>query len=518
MSGPAKRVGTLAALLAVVACAVTLGLSNRWRSRGAPPPSDERPATTPSGISSPVTTDRPDARRPNVVIFLIDTLRADRLGVHGYRKHDTSPDIDRLAQHGVVFENAYAPSPWTLPTVASLFVSAFPCEHQVLSRYERLAGSADTLAERLKRAGYTTYCLYANAFLAPEFGLHQGFDFQRGTAGADGKEVGAALGPQPAEPFFFYIHNLEPHNPYAFAPPHTPGFRTVSYETRRQIESHFMAYKEAGEHDYRRRLPLGTNDLTDEQDRHLQGLRELKDDWNELYDASVRLADSRVGSVIRALKVRGVWDNTLFVVVSDHGEEMDEHGGWLHDQSVYEELMHVPLIIRFPHDQLAGKRIAGVVSLVDVLPTICDWLEREDLAGSARGGSLLPLVQGTAAAPAETPVIPGMRHNTTRYYRPWATQRGDVNIIVRQDRWKGIWNVDLNTIELYDLGTDPLEQTNVAAQHASLADALRDHAEAWYARCQRSARETESVEQLDEETLRNLRSLGYVDPPPSREP
>ncbi|MBN2448729.1 MAG: sulfatase, partial [Phycisphaerae bacterium] len=437
---------------------------------------------------------------------------ADRLGTYGYHEHETSPFIDQVAAHGVVFENASAPAPWTIPSVASLFTSTYPCEHNMLSKFNSLSASANTLAERMKRLGYSTYSLFGNSFIGPQFGMSQGFDHLRQKGRNGGPEVNELLGPNPSLPLLIYIHNMEPHDPYHYAPPHTPGFRDVSPEARGRMKAAFHGYKSAAEFDYGAQLPLGTNDKSAEQDENLAKLRAMRDDWSELYDACVRLADSRVGSLAKLLHDREFWDNTLFIVVADHGEEMNDHGAWLHDQSVYEELMHVPLIVRFPNDQFAGRRISEPVSLVDILPTILDYIDREHEATGARGRSLMPLIRGETDQRGEPLFVPGLRINTTRYYRPWVETRGDVNVVIRQKQWKGIWNADIDTFELYDLSADPFEKYDVRTAHADLVAAMRTHAQSWYEGCRTQTQETGTVDysKLDEATLRNLRALGYI--------
>ena len=477
----------------------------------------ERPAAaSDSPANAPATAAMPGpnaAGRPNfnIVIFLIDTLRADRLGAYGYEKHDTSPFIDKLARAGVVFDNAYSPAPWTLPSVASMFTSTFPCEHNVLGKYDSLPESADTLAERLKRAGYTTYSLFANEFIGSKFGMAQGFDFHRPSTRNDGRKVHAALGAQPGLPFFLYVHNLAPHNPYHFAPPHTDGFMDVSRAVRERIKGIFTRYKSAAEHDYRLHQPLGTTDMTAEQDQEMAAFRELLTEFNELYDACVLFSDHKVASTVQTLFQRKEWQNTMFILVSDHGEEMDEHGAWLHDQSVYDEVLRVPLIIRFPNDEFAGTRITESVSLMDLIPTLFDYMGREELVGLARGRSLMPLVRGEETSAEPTFVVPGMRINTTRYYAPWLTTRGNVNIPVLFGDYKGIWNVDTDTFELYDLARDPAEQTDIAEQNAELVASMRRHARSWHAACAAAARPAGASGTLDEREKENLRKLGYIE-------
>jgi arylsulfatase A-like enzyme len=453
-----------------------------------------------------------DHEPPNIVIFLIDTLRADRLGVYDYQRRPTSPRIDALAAESVVFEQACAPAPWTLPTLVSLMTSTFPCEHRVLNERQKLSDSADTLAARLKRIGYTTLGLYANAYAGRKFGMHVGYDHLKSSPRNEREQVTDLLDRFPQTPFYLYIHNLEPHHPHHYAPAGLMGFRRVPLRVREKIDRHYKAYRTLTRIDFKKKQPLGTTDNTAKQDRHLAALTALRDDYNELYDAAVWVADMHVGSVIDLLKERGLWENTLFFVLSDHGEELNEHGGWLHDQSVYEELMHVPLIVRFPHGQHAGRRVKSVVSLVDVLPTLFDYLEQPELSRGARGRSLMPLIRDKRLDHVEDFTVPGLRINRKKYYRPWKESRGDVNVVVRRGHWKGIWNVEPDTFELYDLAQDPGEQNELGAAQPELVTAMRAFARSWYKQCgETGPRRAEDVGELDEETRQNLRALGYLD-------
>ncbi len=459
---------------------------------------------------------RPEApeppEKPNVVIFMIDTLRADRLGIYGYDRRPTSPRIDELAREAVVFEQACAPSPWTLPTVVSLMTSTFPCEHGTLNDRHMLSKQLMPLAERMQRLRYTTLGLYSNPFAGPDYGLDRGFNVLQPDRNSGGEKVGRLLGTYPNKPLFLYIHNIEPHTPHHYAPKHTDGFRDIPREIRRDIKKNYVGYRSLTRIDFFENQPLGTTDNTQEQDRRMAALTSRLDDYNELYDAAVRLADTRVGTVIDELKRRGYWENTLFILLSDHGEEMNEHGGWLHDQSVYEELVHVPLIVRFPRGQYAGRRVQSVVTLVDVLPTIFDFLKQPRFASGARGRSLMPLVRGESSAEDEDFLIASMRINTKKYYRPRKESRGDINLVVRHGNWKGIWNVEPKTLELYNLASDPGEQHDVSSENTEMSLVMKLFARQYHEKCrERSANPPERTIQLDDETLEKLRSLGYVD-------
>jgi arylsulfatase A-like enzyme len=467
-------------------------------------PAQESPA-------KPLPEARETSQRPHVVIFLIDTLRADRLGTHGYVRRPTSPRIDALAREAVVFEQACAPAPWTLPSVASLLTSTFPCEHRMLDNRRRLSPALEPLAARFARLGYVTLGLYANALVGPSYGLDRGYAALQPTLSADGEQVGRLLDAHPRRPVFLYIHNIEPHTPFEYAPPHTDGFRDVSARVREMIRTRYMLYRRATRVDFAENRPLGTTDNSDRQRRQMAALTAMRREYNELYDAAVRVADDRVGSVIDELKQRGLWEDTLFIVLSDHGEELAEHGGWLHDQSVYEELVHVPLIVRFPHGRHAGRRPGQVVSLVDVLPTVFDWIGAREAAQGARGRSLLPLIRGQEPAEDTGLVVPAMRWNTKKYYRPWKESRGDINVVVRRGMWKGIWNVEPQALELYDLAEDPGERHDLSGANPELAAEMRRFAAEALESCRAHAvRSTEQADP-DEETLRNLRALGYID-------
>jgi arylsulfatase len=450
----------------------------------------------------------------NIVIFLVDTLRADRLGLYGYDDRPTSPRLDRLAEESVVFEHAYAPAPWTLPTVMSLLTSTYPCQHKVLHNRHRLGEAFDTLAEGLRALGYTTVSLYANPFAGPKYGLKPGFDIMKNRfrQQTDGPTVAAVLDEIEALPCFFYVHNTEPHNPYDYAPGHTDGFPDVSESERTWFARKHSEYRRLSSIDFRRRRPVGTTDNTAEQERVLDELDSRRDEYSKLYDAAVHAADEHIGSVVDVLKERGIWDETLFIIVADHGEEFGEHGGWLHDQSAYEELTHVPLIMRFPHGQFAGRRIGTAVSLIDVVPTIADYLEEPTLAEGAQGRSLLPLIRGDPGSEDLDFRVVGVRMNRKKYYRPWKESRGDTNVIVRYGSWKAIWNVELDTLELYDLTNSADEQQDLSATKPELASAMAAFARCWYQQCADQAGEPEDVtDELDEETLQDLRALGYID-------
>lgn len=295
------------------------------------------------------------ARRFNVVLVSIDTLRADHLGCYGYEKA-TSPTLDALCAESVVFTQAIAQAPSTLHSHASLLTSRIPHHHRASwAARTPLAAEAVTLAEVLSAAGYATAAFTGGGQMDRVFGLDQGFDLyqQPGTPRFAGtvREALPWLDEHAREPFFLFLHSYETHHPYEPEP----------------------KYLEAVGHDYDGPLPdvisldllrrVNSGDLAlDEADlAHVVAT----------YDAEIRSMDDGLALLLERLRQLGALDRTLLVFTSDHGEEFGEHGtvGW-HSHTLYDELLHVPLVVRFPRAGFAGTRIDRQVRSLDIAPTV----------------------------------------------------------------------------------------------------------------------------------------------------
>jgi arylsulfatase A-like enzyme len=458
-----------------------------------------------------------------VIIYLVDTLRADRLGLYGYDQHVTSWRIDALAAESVVFDRAYAPAPWTLPSVTSLITSTFACEHLMLeslkTQEERLTAvgpgpALKTLAERLGSIGFLTGGFYVNTVVGKSSGLHRGYDeYVLRTSFVSEvqrmQDVQAFLNRAGSRPFLLYVHTMEPHRITATPKRYIERIGDIDMAVRRPIGTSTLKYSGLRHADWKLGKPLGTTDNTAEQQQLFSYLEGVQESIEILYDAAVLRADANLGDLLQVLRDRGLWDKAIFIFLSDHGEEFNDHGGWFHAQSVYEELMRVPLIIHFPHGEFGGRRIDAPVSLVDIMPTIFAYLERPGLCDGCRGVSLLPLLRESPGAANTEISVPGLRINPVNYYRPWKESRGDVNVVVRQGPWKGIWNDELSTLELYNLEADPKELMNVSVEHPGLERELGDRARAWLKDCWAQAKQPEELGEVDEETQERLRALGY---------
>ncbi len=425
---------------------------------------------------------------PSLVLVSLDTLRADRLGCYGYQR-DTSPNLDRLAGEAVLFEYAVSQANETVRSHRSLFTSIYPTES--LARRDRRL-----MADRLREAGFATGGFTDGGPMGKDFGFHQGFDQFGEWGNGLGMKCRQALewldGLPQGRRFFLFVHCFDIHAPYAPPAPWRDHFGKGNPST--------IVPKETAEICRRIRgidsAASGEELRLDQDDR-----RRLSD----LYDGGIRYTDEVLDRFFQDLDTRGLFDNAIVVVFSDHGEEFWDHGSVLHGHTLYQELTHVPLIIRIPG--MKARRVPVRVGLIDVLPTIFDLLGVE-IPDDAAGTSLLPLIRGEREERDGGPLISeGM-------------EVGHYSVI--EDGYKLIRRPDLKRYELYDLRKDIAERDDLSGKQPELVarmnQVMRRHHEALLALPRPgSPKAPRPGEQLGPRTVDRLRELGYLEPDPGEE-
>jgi arylsulfatase A-like enzyme len=469
---------------------------------------------------------------PNIVIFLVDTLRADHLSLYNYPK-ETDPNIVKLAKEGIVFKSAYSCAPWTLPSIVSIMTSRFPSDHGVVIGSLKVSQSDVLLAEHLKSLGYRTGSFYENVYAGSMAGLDRGYDTienirnlpkaerkkrKKKKIGWQGKvdffvqRISQWLNLSKGKPFFLYIHIVNPHNPWAASSYSQKKIGKVyNKEEIKSIRQYHTIYRRLTRANNDAGLAPGTIDNSAKQQEYLEELMNSRELGINLYDATVMDADMRTGAVIDSLKGHGLWNNTLFILLSDHGEEMGEHGAWQHDQSVYNELIHVPLVFHFPQHQFSSTVYDENISLIDIAPTIVDYLGSSKIPSQWDGKSLLPLIQNKQVIEEDEFLITTQRINLKKYYKPHHQTRGNINIVIRQGNWKGIWNMEKASFELYHIKDDQGETHNLSSEHKTLVHKMKIYALNRFGRIKTSGfKKKRKKIKLTKEQETNLKSLGYL--------
>ncbi|MDP6605773.1 MAG: sulfatase [Dehalococcoidia bacterium] len=424
--------------------------------------------------------------RPPVLIYLIDTLRADHLGSYGYHL-DTSPNLDAFADDAVRFSRSTAQSGWTRTSVASIFTGLHPRSHDVNDREDMMSSSAVTLATVLRANGYDTTGFITNGNVAATFGLDHGFDTYVYLRERKTDEIHVqsdelnerALGWLEARdvdrPFFLYLHSVDPHDPYT---PRSP-FRERFIETQQFPEL----------------ATLRNLFRTPAADRDVPALSQ---ELTALYDAEIAFNDHHFGELIRWLKANALYEQTLLLVMSDHGEAFYEHGRWGHGNSLYQELISVPLLVKLPGQVGAGLVIDEPAQHVDAMPTILDLLDIP-IPDAVQGRSLLPAVASGQVDP--TTQTTAYLQLDTRHLESVQTIRRKLIRHPMSDRTGG-------RVELYDLVDDPFELQDLAGTRAVARRHLM--VELMEAALARPTLLETSEAVIDAELEDRLRALGYV--------
>jgi arylsulfatase A-like enzyme len=449
--------------------------------------------------------DAPPPASPNVVLISVDSLRPDHLQCYGYHR-PTSPRVDQLAAEGVLFENTISSTSWTLPAHAAMLTGLADTVHGCTDTDKQLDNSRQTLAERLADVGYKTAGYFSGPYLHPVFGTSQGFEtyvdctsypqFNNSKAQSTGsiegpdvwrraqhditnpkiyQEVNRWLKQNSSQTFFLFIHMWDVHFDFVPPPPYDTMFDPGYTGTMTGEDFLFSPRVKPG---------MPESDL-----QHLIAL----------YDGEIACTDAYIGKVLDNLEVLGLADNTILLLTADHGTAFFEHGLKAHRNSLYDELIRVPLIIRYPKRIPAGLRFKEQVKLIDIVPTILDML------GMARpvdvmGQSLTPLFHGGKLNYDQPAVSELFSFNQKmRSYR-----QVDRKLIVNRKHKAGV---------AFNLLNDPAEQSPIQDRHGVLMQALQRDSERslkWLAEFREALPPGRSTSEIPPELLQKLKSLGYI--------
>lgn len=417
----------------------------------------------------------------NVVFVILDAAGAQYFGCYGNQR-PTTPRIDAFARDATVFERAYSQSAWTLPSVGSFMTGGYPPARSITLRLDE----QETLAAVLTRNGFSTAAFSENPYITETFGVGAGFTVFRGFIPPDTLNPGplhydrtpnqrtisealAWLDTQRDTRFFLYLHLLLPHAPYDPPAPFAGKF----------------------DPDYSGSIHGQPQTLLEINQGKVQVTQRDIDHLRLQYQENLAFADHRTGELLDGLVQRGLMDQTLVIIAADHGEAFREHGDMLHSTTVYEEMIHVPLIMRFPGRQPSlPARWNEVVEMRAIFPTICDATEIRDCPSSLPV-SLLARLQG--------------KQRPLPLARSWATGKKAPQAAIILQRHKLI--ADAKTFEpiaFFDLEKDRHEQVNVLSTEPDLvaqtATLLREDTESF----------ASDELKLDPSMQERLRALGYA--------
>ncbi|QDU67773.1 sulfatase [Engelhardtia mirabilis] len=421
----------------------------------------------------------------NVIVTLVDAASAAHMSVYGYER-PTTPFLEELARQAIVFDDVTASAPYTLASVASLMVGEHVDVHRVAIAGDPLPTDVGLLAEGFDQAGYRSLALSTNAHVHERFGFARGFeqfDYIDPLVGSTPfhqvpelllEKLDAFLEQPRERPFFAYVHLMPPHAPYD-PPPDLRGLFADGSEGRE------------GDLDFLIALSAGVRRPTPQERQRVC----------DLYDGGMRYADRILARIAASLERSGVLEETLWVVLSDHGEAFGEQGIWQHSKLVQERMLRVPLILRLPGAAHGGQHVAEPVSLVDIHPTLVE-LCGLDLDPRSTSVSLLPLIDGR-----ELPRRPALIARTAG--------PGPLTSI-RRGRWKATYRSQERTWLLHDVEADFDERDDRSADEPEVLLELQAELQAWWQRWRPTAASRQRIE-LTDELRAHLEALGYRDLP-----
>jgi arylsulfatase A-like enzyme len=419
----------------------------------------------------------PAAPHPMIVINL-NAVRADHLGCYGYDR-DTSPNIDALAEESVRFEWTFAQAPDPAPSQASIVSGLYPTTHQMFDETTRLPSEVITLAEALSTEDFATAAFVDGGFMSETFGLTQGFGEVDDSAGGGMSEITPKamswLEQHADQSFLLMLHAYDAHAPYAPPAEYSEMFLEGLEPPTEGFEPTPARMKPEGQ-DGPAEVLL-PNDLAYAE---------------ALYDAEIRHVDHWIGQLLTKIEQLGLDERATVVVLADHGQEFQEHGDLMHGQ-IYATVTRVPMMIRLPGGQHAGT-ISDYVETVDLMPTLLDLAGRS-VPETVQGESLLPLALGKGQPPY-------VAFSESRHFGG--------QLAIAMGGYRMVLNLDPESAELYHLTADPLERENIAKDEPRRLQVLNGRLQSWRDRVESASFDPEKQEEVDEDTLDQLKGLGYI--------
>jgi arylsulfatase A-like enzyme len=447
------------------------------------------------GEETPEVVARARGRRPDIFIYLIDAVRADHLGCYGYGR-GTSPAIDAFAGEATLYEEAHTAATWTRPSVATMLTGMYASAHGAMHEADVLAEWPVLLPEMLDEVGYSTRCITTNGMVAGAFGFDQGYDefvyVGHGTASWVSEVVRTRLAAEePDTPVFMFLLTLEPHEPYT---PRPESFRVLD----RGFEGRYDGSAASME-----TIDVLRPDLSEADVAHLI----------DLYDAEIRDADEGFAEFVAALKGAGRYEDSLIVLVSDHGEAFAEHDTFGHGWDLNRETMRVPLVVKFPGGQHAGTRVAERVSLVDIVPTVLGVVDLE--VGLSYG---LP---GEDLSKAMADSASGSSRRVYAEVSRWDSNDLDLVAVIDEDGYKRVMDVSVpprenapeRSIGLWDTRADPMEERDLSRELPVRARYGEQLIAEWLVEQSGGgggAAAARPKVEIDEDMRRELQDLGYL--------
>jgi arylsulfatase A-like enzyme len=444
----------------------------------------------------------PQQHTKNVILISLDTLRPDHLGCYGYPR-ETSPNIDSLSQESALFQNTFATSPWTLPSHVSMLTSLNCINHQVYHIDQTMDPSLLTLADIFRTNDYFTGAITSGGYVSGLYGFSKGFDSYH-VRGAILEKNAAELGCRYAlewierhkdRNFFLFLHTYQIHTPYDSPAP----FNTLFLKDDAKFTHIDMG-----------RLRYN------HENRYKPVSADIKQNFIDLYDAEIRYTDEAlIRPLIERLKKLDIYDDTMVVLTSDHGEEFYEHGSWQHLHSVYNETIKIPLVIKFFNSEHAGKTVTKYTRIIDIMPTILEALNIDLPKQELDGKSLFGLLADEEQENSERIFICELASNVMKKHVPkkMAINRGKHKFILNQDfkpedlAYFFSPPPEIDPMEVFDLELDPDELKNMALEKPQLAKTLLDFLKTHNTQKRKVFPEKAKINQ---ELREQLRALGYI--------